>query len=721
MRRARIIFVALVAACVTLGVPGPVRAAEYVPRAESAGIPIEAFVVPGQPIVREVSLPWRANMAAVSYEAYDPSGEGLTMRVRTLSDGRWTAWRALSRESEDAPDGAEGSASSERIATDPMWIGAVNRVAVSVEVAATAAPIRNLRLEISNTAGDARPVNPLVRAYRIAWSYLNATPVEADAEPGQPTIIRRSQWGADESRRGSSPGLARSIKAVFVHHTDNGNSYTKSKSRALVRGIYRFHTSNRGYSDIAYNFLIDKYGQIFEGRAGGITKPVIGAHTKGFNTSTVGIALIGNFTRTRPSKQMVAALNRLVAWRLDIVHLPVTGSVRLVSAGNERYPRGRAVSFNRVSGHRNAKPTACPGTAAYRLLPSVRRSATAIGSPKIYFPSVSTSVLRPDGDGVAESIRFTAKFSQVVDWTLTITHGSSAAAQTFTGSGSSFDQRWDGTGPTGVPVATGLYRWRLGAQDDNEHSARAAAGAFYVVNDHPSGTLLRDDAGRYVISGLQHSEVGDIAYRSTYGTLAAVSTGPAERDRYSPALAPLAPRAGALLQDPDGNRYIWTGVTLRRFAVEPEDIFAALGYRAEALISAEQSVVDALPPGLVVDSAVAHPDGSLIADGNGATYVVDNGQLRPIGALARASWYRSIEVVAATEGDLGLVAGTAFPVRDGTLLSDPAGGSPWIIDQGSRRQFVTDGMFAAMGYRSSMLLRSSKPDFASVPEGEILG
>src|SRR5205085_3816948 len=121
--------------------------------------------------------------------------------------------------------------------------------------------------------------------------------------------------------------------------------------------------------DIAYNFLIDKYGQIFEGRAGGIDKPVIGAHTGGFNYESTGVALLGNFSTARPTTAMISALTRLLSWKLDLHYVPPIGRVRMITGtNNPRYARGTPVWFNTISGHRDAQPTACPGAYAYAKL-----------------------------------------------------------------------------------------------------------------------------------------------------------------------------------------------------------------------------------------------------------------------------------------------------------------------------------------------------------------
>ena len=88
-----------------------------------------------------------------------------------------------------------------------------------------------------------------------------------------------------------------------------------------MRGIEVYHVQGNGWNDIGYNFLVDRFGTIYEGRGGGIDRNVIGAHAQGFNTGTVGVALIGNFTAATPTQAQQAALVRLLAWRLDVAHV----------------------------------------------------------------------------------------------------------------------------------------------------------------------------------------------------------------------------------------------------------------------------------------------------------------------------------------------------------------------------------------------------------------
>src|SRR5206468_8858593 len=111
---------------------------------------------------------------------------------------------------------------------------------------------------------------------------------------GLPTIVPRSGWLADEKIKRARPRYAAALKLAIVHHTAGTNSYTPAQAAAIVRGIEVYHVKANGWNDIGYNFLVDRYGTVYEGRGGGIDKNVIGAHSLGFNNSTVGVSLIGN-------------------------------------------------------------------------------------------------------------------------------------------------------------------------------------------------------------------------------------------------------------------------------------------------------------------------------------------------------------------------------------------------------------------------------------------
>jgi hypothetical protein len=164
---------------------------------------------------------------------------------------------------------------------------------------------------------------------------------------------------------------------AFVHHTVNANDYQPEDSPGIVLGIARYHRDSNQWNDIGYNFLVDKYGQIFEGRAGGIDQPVIGAQAQGYNSVSTGVACLGTFESIAQTEAGMDALARIIGWKLSVHGVPVAGQVTVISAGGEtnRHPAGTSVTFERISGHRDGDSTSCPGGALYAQLADLRGRA----------------------------------------------------------------------------------------------------------------------------------------------------------------------------------------------------------------------------------------------------------------------------------------------------------------------------------------------------------
>ncbi|MFI6855744.1 peptidoglycan recognition protein [Streptomyces sp. NPDC050416] len=191
----------------------------------------------------------------------------------------------------------------------------------------------------------------------------------------RPRIVTRRGWGADEGLRERGFRYTKKVKAAFVHHTASGNNYRCSHSPSLIRSIYRYHVKSMGWRDIGYNFLIDKCGKIYEGRAGGVAKPVLGAHTLGFNTKTMGIAVLGSYDAKKPSSASVRAVARLTAWKLGLYRVNPRGKTYLKSGGSNLHRKGKKVRLNVISGHRDGFITECPGRNLYKKLGSARSKA----------------------------------------------------------------------------------------------------------------------------------------------------------------------------------------------------------------------------------------------------------------------------------------------------------------------------------------------------------
>ncbi|MFF4166101.1 N-acetylmuramoyl-L-alanine amidase [Streptomyces sp. NPDC001741] len=205
--------------------------------------------------------------------------------------------------------------------------------------------------------------------------------VAAGAKPfvgPRPRIVTRKGWGADESLRERAFAYTSTVKAAFVHHSATGNNYTCAQAPSVLRSIYRYHVKSSGWRDFGYNFAVDKCGNIYEGRAGGVSKAVLGAHTLGFNTNSMGIAVLGTYSSKNPPAAAVTAIAKLTAWKLGLFGRNPKGKVTLVSGGSGKYKKGGKAKLNVISGHRDGFATECPGIRLYKKLGTARTSSAKL-------------------------------------------------------------------------------------------------------------------------------------------------------------------------------------------------------------------------------------------------------------------------------------------------------------------------------------------------------
>ena len=210
--------------------------------------------------------------------------------------------------------------------------------------------------------------------------------------------------GERTSRSGAGRRATRPTCASRSCTTRPAATTTRGRRRAaIVKGIQLFHVQGNGWNDIGYNFLVDRFGTIYEGRFGGVDRNVIGAHALGFNTGSVGIALLGTYGNTAPSPAAQDAIARLIAWRLDLAHVDPTSFLTYISGGSERYKSGIPVLLSAVSGHRDTGFTECPGNALYARLGAIAATARDVGGLKIFEPKAEAS---------GSSIRVLARLSR---------------------------------------------------------------------------------------------------------------------------------------------------------------------------------------------------------------------------------------------------------------------------------------------------------------------
>lgn len=330
--------------------PTTPMAAAAAPAASAAEIvPLATGHVVGA--ARETTRNRPFSMVAVQWQGQRPAS--IEVQVRRAGGG-WGEWTAL----EPMPASADGRPTP--AATEPLWVGASRAARV--------------RSDVDEATLEIVLIDP---GRRSSDSALLGTQ-SAD----RPPVISRAAWGADEGLRCMDAEYMPTVRAATIHHSAGTNDYGPGDSAAIVRGIYIFHAVTRGWCDIGYNALVDKYGQIFEGAYGGLDRAIHGAHAGGFNDSTFGVSMLGLYTGVNPTDVQLEAVSQIVAWKLGNSYRNPLATVTLVSAGGgtSRYPAGTPVNLPAIFAHRDVGNTECPGDNGYAQLPRIRnRVATLVG------------------------------------------------------------------------------------------------------------------------------------------------------------------------------------------------------------------------------------------------------------------------------------------------------------------------------------------------------
>lgn len=299
---------------------------------------------------------------------YDPKVTDTIVKVRAQdSAGRWGNWTEVLIE--DAAQNTDADSGAVlRGGTSPLWTGPSTGVEAELVTRSGAEPV-DVTLDL---------VDP---GTSLADGSLTTPDIQdtADAAAVMPPVYSREQWGADDSIRTWAPEYAATIKAATVHHTADSNDYTADEVPAIMRSIYRYHTVNRGWGDIGYHVIADKFGRLWEGRYGGLASTVIGAHVGGFNTGNFGVSMLGNYDVANTTQPMINAVSAVIGWKLSLYGVDPQGSTVLTSGGTTKYAAGTRVSMPTIMAHRDIGSTACPGRYGYAKMDEIRAAANVAG------------------------------------------------------------------------------------------------------------------------------------------------------------------------------------------------------------------------------------------------------------------------------------------------------------------------------------------------------
>ncbi len=243
------------------------------------------------------------------------------------------------------------------------------------------------------------------------------------------TINPRAAWAIDRPPKGPLP--AEDVRFLLVHHSASQSGHTPEQAPAILRSFYDYHTSaEKGWNDIAYNFLIDSGGGIWEGRSGSIAGAVAGDATGGNQGFSQLVCLIGDFSSSEPSGAVLGSLIDLLAWLADKhgVATAPGSQVSFTSKGSNLWPAGASVTTATITGHRAMSATSCPGSNLNQLVttsltadvqaartgtpataPSTSISGTAVESSSTSTSTTSTSIsLDPGPDATLPELTTTA-------------------------------------------------------------------------------------------------------------------------------------------------------------------------------------------------------------------------------------------------------------------------------------------------------------------------
>ena len=466
--------------------------------------------------VADISTPLRPALATRALDTQDfglvavTSDSPLDARTRVLvrvrESGQWSNWQQL-EPNDDRPDPGSAEAAAARYGTAPLLTATADGVQVRMDTPDGIKP-RNPQVVLFD--------NPVVKEDAdLPASDASTSPIAtvqaATLGAPAPTIITRAQWGADESLRSGAPSYSGTIKAAFLHHTVTTNDYTPDQAAQQVRNLYSYFVKGLHYSDMAYNFIVDRFGRLYEGRAGGMDQAVVGGHTAGFNQDTFAVSALGNFqTAAPPADQMNAiddAVASLFAWKLGLNHRDPNGTTQLTSdssAGTSKYKAGQVATALVIGGHRDIGATQCPGKYLEPQLPAIRAATTAKLGVTAMNPTVSAAV--PWGAG--QPLVVTATTNAPLTWTMSIASRCGTVVRNLSGTqaaAGALSISWDGLDNSGAQVPPGAYTFVLnGSNGSDAMYPWTGTGVISATANSPVDPCGPPDAFSLTGSGYGH-------------------------------------------------------------------------------------------------------------------------------------------------------------------------------------------------------------------------
>lgn len=462
---------------------GPVQAITYSPEVSFAELEVSPQIIgisnSGKTLTQLVSSRDTKAFTLVGLTWQGKIDQSITFKVKIRESGVWTNWINLENGLYEEASTGTADAIDARGGTDPLLTAPADGIEVVMESGLILVPT-DLKVNLfnSDTTRQDRSItkSSALTSMSSSMSTLNSSAPAVSPQGAvvpRPRIVSRAEWGADETWRSPTPRMGTRVLAGVVHHTASTNSYSADQAPAQMRNLYAYFTKSLNYSDMGYNFLVDKFGTIYEGRAGcavnaaptcdGPAQPTQGAHTAGLNLDTFGVSVIGNYDVLAPENPaaIVEAVASLMAWKIAPYGLDPNATARVLStdtSGSSKFGAGQTATMQVITAHRDVGITACPGRFLYPYMTQIRSRATDLLLPVIRDASVSPLNLN---QVAAENVSVRATIPATAQWSVEVVNeatgqlvNSVSGTQGTTGP-IAFD--WNKTDQSGVAVPAGRY------------------------------------------------------------------------------------------------------------------------------------------------------------------------------------------------------------------------------------------------------------------------
>jgi hypothetical protein len=393
---------------------GPVRAITYVPDVSFSELKVAPQAISvsdsGRTLTQLVSSQKTNRFTLLGLTWQGKISQDITFKVKIRESGVWTNWISLENGLYEEASAGTTEAANARSGTDPLLTAPADGIEVVMESDSGSIPM-DLKVNLFNSESTKQDRSITKSASLVSMNspvrtFISTEPAISPqgAVVPRPRIVSRAEWGADETWRSLTPRMGTRVLAGVVHHTASTNSYSADQAPAQMRNLYAYFTKSLNYSDMGYNFLVDKFGTIYEGRAGcavnadptcdGPAQPTQGAHTAGLNLDTFGVSVIGNYDVLPPENPgvIVEAVASLMAWKIAPYGLDPNATASVLStdtSGSSKFGAGQTATMQVITSHRDVGKTACPGQYLYPYMDQIRARATDILLPSIRDVSVT--------------------------------------------------------------------------------------------------------------------------------------------------------------------------------------------------------------------------------------------------------------------------------------------------------------------------------------------